>query len=559
MTSRILYFKIFLFITKILSGISDLLLIFDTGITKTDKMAPNPKFQLILLFLSLQFNSSLIFSQPVEYIDGKVINTITQEPVAFATVRLKKNQLGVYANTDGDFKIISNPGFSGDSIIITCIGYKRFSGSFNDLKHETVNKFQLIPSDIGIGEISISAKKTRISSTSVIAKALKNIPVNYPQRPFSFISYYRDYQKREGNYINLNEGLIQTLDNGFNLKSTENKYRLLDYRENMDFPRMDITPYYDNINSPEFNGNKIIPYANLGDQNGNELFILMVHDALRDFDVRSFSFIYTLSTDFLFNHEFSDPVPVYNNKLLLYKISFRGRIAVTNDLSVTGAIYIQPRTWAIHKIEYLCSFTDRKEEKKMFNIDIEYGHEPSVDSLMCLKYISFNNIFLVKDESDDSWFRMTGCNWAYNSRVADFRRPVVSIGFNNDINPETASEIGNYDVSIGKKPGMIKDIRVTGNKLLLELRDDNFPELDSVVVRIKNLEDIHGNSLDIRKSIELYQYRELFVQGYNDNPAFQDSSYIQFLPLRQNTISKYPGKNKYWMNSPEKIKNSSLY
>jgi hypothetical protein len=284
----------------------------------------------------------------------------------------------------------------------------------------------------------------------------------------------------------------------------------------------------------------------------------MVHDAIRDFNVRSFSFIYTLSTDFLFNHEFSEPVPVYNNDLLLYKINFKGRIAVTDELLVTGAIYIQPKTWAIHKIEYLCSFKDKKEKKEMFNIDIEYGHENAVDSLMCLKYISFNNIFYVKDDRDDSWFRMTSCHWAYNQRDMEIRRPVVTIEFNNGINPQTASAAENFDVKIGNKTGTIKDIKVTGNKLTLELRNDNFPELDSVKVQIKNMEDIFGNSLDKQKSIELYQYRELFVQSYNDNPSFQDSSYIQYSPLEENIISRYPGKNKYWMNSPEKIKNSPL-
>jgi hypothetical protein len=515
----------------------------------------NTAILLSLIFISLESFTTLLHSQSSQYIEGKVINKVTSEPVAFATVRLRKNQLGVYANSGGDFKIISSQDFQNDSLIITCIGFKRYAESFNTLKHDAINKFYLDPSEYGIGEVKISAKKTRINSSAVIAKAIKNIKVNYSQSPFNFISYYRDYQKRDGNYINLNEALVQTLDNGFSTKSNENKYRLLDFRENMDFPRMSITPFYDNLNSPDFKGNKNIPYANLGDQNGNELFILMVHDALRDFDVKSFSFINTFASDFLFNHEFSEPLPVYNDNLLLYKINFKGKAAVTGDLIVRGAIYIQPKNYSIHKIEYSCFFKVRKEVlREMFNIDIEYGYENAVDSLMHLKYISFNNLFNVNDKSDNSWFKITSCHWAYNFReLREIRRPVVTVGFNNTINVSTALAVNNYNVKIGKKTAVINSVKVADNQLVLELRNDDFPELDSVKVLIKNLEDIHGNILDKQKTIELYQYRELFVQGYNDNPAFHDSCYMRFLPLEQNCITKYTGKRNYWMNSPESI------
>jgi hypothetical protein len=77
---------------------------------------------------------------------------------------------------------------------------------------------------------------------------------------------------------------------------------------------------------------------------------------------------------------------------------------------------------------------------------------------------------------------------------------------------------------------------------------------DSCMVNIKNLKDIHGNILNKRKTIELYQYRELFVQEYNKTLPFIDSCYMQYLPLEQNCISKFSGANNYWMNTPENIK-----
>jgi len=44
---------------------------------------------------------------------------------------------------------------------------------------------------------------------------------------------------------------------------------------------------------------------------------------------------------------------VLNNNLLLYKIDFRAKPFVAGDsLTVSGAIYIQPSDYSIHKLEY---------------------------------------------------------------------------------------------------------------------------------------------------------------------------------------------------------------
>jgi hypothetical protein len=517
-------------------------------------MINNLRLLPILLFLIWQTFPALLYSQSIDYIEGKVINSSTSKPVPFATIKLKDNQLGVYANAEGDFKIIRNPEFQADSLIVTCIGFKRCPIAFKDLSDKVVNKINLIPSIYGLSEVKVIASRKKLGSLTIIGRAIKNIKNNYPKRPFNFISYYRDYQKKEGNYLNLNEAIVQTLDNGFTLKSILNKYRLLDYRKNMDFPRMNISPYYEIYDSPDLNNpDKIIPNASLGDQYGNELFILMVHDAIRNFKTRSFSFIETFSNDFLFNHYFSDPATVFNNNLLLYKIDFEGKPGVTGDsLQVSGAIYIQPKDYSIHKLEYSCYYKIKEKGlKPMFNIDVEYGYyDNSIDSLMCLKYISFNNIFKVVDSADNTYFRILDSNLDTHSNL----KPTVILHFNNKIDPVTASRRENYEIKIGKKEVKIDHFQVTGKYLYIRFKDDDLKEVpDSIRVTVRNVKDIDGNILDKRKSIELYQYRELFVQEYNKPLPFRDSCYMQYLPLEKNCISKYSGKDKYWMNTPENI------
>jgi hypothetical protein len=279
----------------------------------------------------------------------------------------------------------------------------------------------------------------------------------------------------------------------------------------------------------------------------------MVHDAIRNFNTRSFSFIETFSTDFILNHNFSEPSRVFNNNLLLYKIDFEAKHMITGDsLQVSGAIYIQPKDYSIHKLEYTCFYkTEGEGLKKMFNIDVEYGYDNSVDSLMCLKYISFNNIFKVVDWDDNTYFRILN---SYLDTQSNLKASII-LHFNNRIDPVSGSRKGNYEIMAGKKELKINHIQVTGKNLYLRLKDDDLKTRnDSIRVNVENVKDINGNILDKRKSITLYQYRELFVQEYNKPLTLKDSCYMQYLPLENNCISKFSGKDKYWMNTPENIK-----
>jgi hypothetical protein len=512
------------------------------------------KSPIILLFIISLSNTQHLFSQSSDFIEGKVINVTTSKPVPFATIMLKTNQLGVYANADGDFRISRNIDFQKDSLVITCIGYKQTSLAYKDLRETTVNRIILTPVVYGLQEVKITASRRKMGPLAMIRRAIRNIGKNYPYKPFNFIGYYSDYQKKDSNYLNLNEAIVQTTDKGFNTQSVSDIYRLLDFRKNTDFPRMDITPYYDLLGDNDFNNpKKTIPNAVLGDQYGNELFILMVHDAIRNFDTRSFSFIDNFSNNFIFNHIFTDPVTVLNNNMPLSKISFTGRPSVIGDsVGVEGAIYIQPKDYSIHKLEYSSYLKTKKSRgKQLYNINIEYGYENSVNSKMCLRYISFNNLFKITDSTDYTYFRVLNSYMDTTQNII----PAVILNFNNKIDRKSASRKENYKLTLGKREIKISSIQTTGKTLYLRFKKEYLKEGDDKCkVFIKDLKDVNGNIVNKRKTPELYQYRELFVQEYNRSLSFLDSCHIQFLPLEQNCISKFSGNFNYWMNTPENIK-----
>jgi hypothetical protein len=515
---------------------------------------------LIIIGLLFSINYSVIYCQQTDYIRGKVIDSKTSGPVPFAAVHLKKSQFGIYSNAEGDFRIMNDPVFQSDSLIVTCIGYYRLTVAFNVLKISKMNNLKLVRNIYGLKEVTVIARKNRLNSEGIVARAIRDIKKNYPVKPFSYVSYYRDYQKDSINYLNLNESIIQTLDKGFAYTSDSNSYRLLDFKQNTDFVRKKMAPYYD---LPETDHSDVwfkkIPHATVGDQNGNELFILLVHDAIRNYNKRSFSYIETLTQNFIGNHIFSNPLGIYDGSTLLYKIDFTAKRRITGDtILAKGAIYIQPDDYSIHKLEYSASFINpEKQDKEIFSIETEYGHEQSIDSRMCLKYISFSNSFTIPDASDSNYFKVERSEWRHSGGpYADYPFPDMTIitFFNRKIDPVLGSRFGNYEMTIGKRKAKITRIKVDGPNLYITVRDDKFTknELDSCHLIYRNMRDINGNILNKRRDLEFRQFRELFVQEYNNPIVFQNNCFIQALPLEQNCISLSGISGRFWMNTPLK-------
>jgi hypothetical protein len=439
--------------------------------------------QIIGIGLLILINHAVIHCQPIDYVRGKVIDSRTFQPVPYATVRLKNSQVGVITNAEGDFRILNNPGFQSDSLIVTCIGFNRLSIPFSRLERPEINNLRLVTYTYGLKEVRINARKNRrLSSQLIIGRALRNIKKNCPVNPYSYVSYYRDYQKDSINYLNLNEAIVQTLDNGF--------------------------------------------------------------------------------THLIGNHWFANPDGVHEGNTLLYKIGFTAKRQITGDnIRMKGAIFIQPNDYSIHRLEYSASFfNSEKKNKEIFNIEIEYGHEPAVDSKMCLKYISFNNYFTIPDSADNNYFKILKSEWEKAggpyTRLRNEKSPNMTIitFFNRKIDPVSGGRRENYMLTLGERIAKINKILVAGDTLYLTLKDDKFSnsEINSCKLNIKNLKDINGNILDKRRDLEFRQFRELFVQEYNKPFEFQNNCFIQTGPLEQNCISVSDNSARFWMNTPLK-------
>jgi len=234
---------------------------------------------------------------------------------------------------------------------------------------------------------------------------------------------------------------------------------------------------------------------------------------------------------------------------LLFKVKFKSKNSLGSGLvTALGEIIIQPNDYSIHKIVYTA--IDQKENKEIFNVKLEYGYSSSVNSLMEIKYISFNNLFHTIDDADTSFFKIT------STKIYD---SYLKLELSNLVDEKSVSKKNKY--RIFNKDGSnlkIKDIKVNDSTIVVYFKNDDFFPINNLDFEIKGdqFQDINGNFLNRKKILEFYQYRELFVQEYNPIIQFIDNCYLQDLPLINNCISKQNGVNKYWMNTPKGISNT---
>lgn len=507
-------------------------------------------FFLLILFLSVPF---LLSGQDSPSLKGKIVDDKTGVPIPFATIKfLKSNQIitGVVSNSNGDFQIPDKFKAIIDMTVISCIGYRTQQVSISQWRINEVLMIRLKESSTMLSNIIVVEKRKRkITSEEIIESAIHKIPDNYSIEPNSYVAYYRDYQIKDDNYINLNEAIVGVYDQGFGKNDQlTTKVRLFDYDLNNDFPRDSLTAIvYDNGA-----GNKFIPGATLHGLGGNELSVLRIHDAIRNHDLFSFSFINTFDKDFIRNHFFKLQETVYKNDVPLYHISFNSKKYLTGfDHFSNGDIYIEQGNYAIHKLEYSTYEREKSNGKLIYRILIEYERG---DAEMQLNYISFNDLFMIKNPAD---FKVVDV-------LLDRPNNAFIVEFNHKLDSVSALNKKNYSFYFNSESLEVERIDIRKKeetKIYAYLKKNDMPDEDPLKLgakldaTFKGIKDVDGREVNKITYLPVNQFRELFVQKYTTSIHSNDTVFVnKNLPLYKNEKTKNLSAeiSGYWMNSPLK-------
>lgn len=527
------------------------------------------KITSILCVLML-FTSALSSQGAVELI-CRVIDSESKYPVSFASIQFKDEAKGLVANAEGSFRL---PGVFKDNnrqIIISSIGYTTLTLNVNTLDYKAINTIYLIPKVESLDAVFVKSGKTNKqkieSSYSIIKKAITKIPQNYPNQPHAYMAYYRDYQVVNGQYYNLNEGILENFDAGFKtnkLKYKDNQAVLYSYKENENFNKDTLL-----LNSiyGETKVLDVFDEAKLGTDIRNELEILNIHNPIRNYNKTSFSFIYVLKNNFLDNHDFRSPKSVYIDDMLLYEIEFNTKEEILSKFKAKGKIYVSKSTYAIYKLNYHVfenknfsrnrintkqfGFSDqnKNDSNTLFKINIEYKE---VAGKMYLNYMTFNNRFIIKEPNP---FKEE--TFEFDSKLNTFY-----FKFNKPVDESSMQRKSSFKLFFRNKKLLIRDIKLIDEKTVkvrvvdwaagtkTEIADT---KSEDFTYQLKRIKDIFGMTIYKESRLIGFQFRELFTQEIFENKLIPSNVIFvnKMLPLYASKLnSKNFDANTYWVNSP---------
>ncbi|MEM9680400.1 MAG: carboxypeptidase-like regulatory domain-containing protein, partial [Bacteroidota bacterium] len=451
-------------------------------------------------------------------IEAVILEDGTDVPVSYATIRIKGTNQGVIADYDGTFRLPFRYMESNTIILITSIGYSSKEIDVTDLKRDQLNVIYLKTQVEALDAVVINSKdKSRekaqtvndlikasraLTAYQIVQRAIKNIPENLSSSSHSYVGYYRDYQVVNNEYHNLNEAIVESFDQGINTNKIVDKSNnsiLYSYKLNESFKvdTMYVVPYDKR--------SKFIQSATIDAKGGNELTILNVHNPIRNYSEPTFSFIYTLQKDFLNNHDVKILKTVFLDNEPIVKIMIEGLPKLTGFRHrVLGEIYISLIDYAIHRLNYFCYDSDKRNP--LFNVNIEYKR---LEEKMYLNYITFNNRFVMREENVLEEEKI----------VFDPDRNGFIITFNRKIDKETVSRKA-FRIKYNKKKLIVKSATaVADDEVIVNVgdfieEDLNATDLDmeQFNFNIKKIQDLSGREIYKPRTIIGYQFRELFVQ-----------------------------------------------
>ncbi len=159
-------------------------------------------------------------------VKGRVLDSETQTPIAYATVGVPDYALGNVSNLDGVFTL-KIPMFLKDSTLkISHIGYKPKSISISILKKEPVDIY-LTTDYISIQEVIIR----NIDPLSLLKEALSKVDKNYSSQPTYLNSFYREGVVKNNKYQNYSEAIFSIYKPPYSSRFTNEQVKLLKSRK----------------------------------------------------------------------------------------------------------------------------------------------------------------------------------------------------------------------------------------------------------------------------------------------------------------------------------------
>lgn len=189
-----------------------------------------------MVFLSLFLAS---YSQEHYVLSGKVLDAETKEPLAFSTINILGQSIGVVANEEGSFEFTFSKEFQHDSLVVSMMGYESEKYLVQTVVDRKSPSFRLVSKAVMLEEVVVTDKK--LTAEDILELVRRNIKSNYPTNPFAFDAFYRDYKIENDKCVGLFEAAVHVYDKGYSRVANKHSFQ---ERVTLNHVRKNITADY---------------------------------------------------------------------------------------------------------------------------------------------------------------------------------------------------------------------------------------------------------------------------------------------------------------------------
>lgn len=278
-------------------------------------------------------------------IAGKVVDKKNNTSLAFASVSLKKTNIGTTTNEKGEFELLLPEGSATDSIQFNYLGYLSQKIQVGKFKSGTI--IRLEAQSVNLQEVVVRP----LPPTHYILLAMRNIKNNYPNKPFQSIGYYHEKIWENNEPIDNAEAVFKSYYPNYASKS-KNQHQLELFRKGkiteLRFIRKKIDKRIAKQRKKDLKKGKEVDTRELAEMlelGGPETILQM--DFIRETEL------------FLDSHNFKKyeykfgPSTTFQGKEVMV-INFVAKRTVEHEKQ-KGSIYLENNSYAIVSIDYYSS------------------------------------------------------------------------------------------------------------------------------------------------------------------------------------------------------------
>jgi len=249
-------------------------------------------------------------------IKGKVIDQISEEPLAYANISILGKSIGTVTNNDGEFVFKIPAQFLPFDLAVSFVGYKNAIVPISKLSQD-INIIYLKRVNISLQEVVIRY----VEPETLIREAVKKIPENYSTQDNIYTVFYREIIQRNDDYAAVSEAVLNVFKSPYTNYHNDH-IRLLKSRKNIDYSIMDTI------------------FFKLKGGLHASLYLDIIKNSISFIDVDKLHlYEYTMTNIVKFNHNTA------------YEIKFSPRYDL-KDESFRGTIFIDTETSAIKAAEF---------------------------------------------------------------------------------------------------------------------------------------------------------------------------------------------------------------